>query len=463
MARLLTLAVDLKAGTSKYTKSMKGAQSTTAGFSKAMKAAAVIGAGAAAPFAALAAGILGIGLAGRKAARALAPAFERIDKTTKAADKLGLSTEAVTQLGFAFEQTGNSADAGMTSVQRMMRRVSDASKGTGEAVGALKELNLNAKQLTLLTADQQLLKVADAMQAVKNQGDKVRLSVKLFDTEGVGLLNTLADGSEGLLKMMNRADALGKSFDRFEAAKIEAANDSINEMKTAFEGVKNTLAIELAPSVQLVSGAIADVVASGKGFGDKLSAAIDGTTKSVAVLLNSFDLAGREISNLKKGVSLGLGFIKDDIPGLKKLEELIQGVKIARDFLAGGPGSKFAGIASGGELLGDKLLRTLEENRLAAFETATEKTKNQMGGLADETERVANAMRNIAGTASGRQFSTLAFNDRTGFGERSVGMRGGSGRSEQKQDEQIKVARITNDILSQVRDTLSMGQAALTV
>ena len=123
------------------------------------------------------------------------------DQLDKTASKLGISTNALSELGFAAEQTGVSYNTMAMAMQRMTRRVAEAARGTGEAKDALRELNLDAEALAKMTPDQALAKIAGAMQNVGSQSDKVRLAFKLFDSEGVALVNTLALGEEGLAAM----------------------------------------------------------------------------------------------------------------------------------------------------------------------------------------------------------------------------------------------------------------------
>lgn len=172
-----------------------------------------------------------------------------IDNLAKTADKLGVTTEALAGLQHAAELSGVSTETMNMALQRMTRRVAEAAMGTGEAKGALEELNLNADALAKLPLDEQMNIVADAMQGVEKQSDRVRLAMKLFDSEGVALVNTLSGGSEGLKEMAEEAEALGISISRVDAAMIEEANDSVTRAKSVFNGFGNQIAVELSPLI----------------------------------------------------------------------------------------------------------------------------------------------------------------------------------------------------------------------
>lgn len=179
--------------------------------------------------------------------------MQTIDSLAKTSDKLGIATHKLAGLQHAAELTGVSSEKFNMALQRMTRRVSEAANGSGEAVSALKELGISAQDLSKLTPDQQFARIADAMQGVESQSDRVRLAFKLFDSEGVGLVNTLKLGSAGLNEVQREAERLGIALSRADAAKIEQANDAITKMKRAFDGVVNTLAVNLAPWIEKIA------------------------------------------------------------------------------------------------------------------------------------------------------------------------------------------------------------------
>lgn len=179
-----------------------------------------------------------------------AKSFESLDALGKFSDRIGVTTEALVGLRYAASQTAGVTDDQLdTALQRMTRRVSQAAAGTGEAVKVLDELNLSATELNQLSPDKQFSAIADAMNEVDNQSDKVRLTFGLFDSEGVGLVNTLSQGSEGLAQFATAADQLGLALDRGAIAKIESANDSMDNVKKSATGVGNAIAVSVAPTV----------------------------------------------------------------------------------------------------------------------------------------------------------------------------------------------------------------------
>lgn len=176
-----------------------------------------------------------------------------IDTLAKTADKIGVTTEALGGLRHAAELTGVSAGTMDMAMQRLTRRVSEAANGTGEAKAALQELGINAVELEKIPLDKQMEVIAEKMGDVKSQSDKVRLAMKLFDSEGVALVNTLAGGSAGLQAMAKEAEQLGITVSRVDAAQIELANDAVTRAKGVFTGLGNQLATNFAPLIKTVA------------------------------------------------------------------------------------------------------------------------------------------------------------------------------------------------------------------
>ena len=175
------------------------------------------------------------------------------DALAKTADKIGVTTEALAGMRHAAELTGVSTETMDMALQRFTRRASEAALGTGEAVGALRELGLNAEELNKLPLDVQMEQVADAMGGLSTQSDRVRIAMKLFDSEGVALVNTLGGGSEALRAMIDEADHLGLALSRSATAQIEAANDAFTRAKGVVTGLTNQFAVAFAPILETIA------------------------------------------------------------------------------------------------------------------------------------------------------------------------------------------------------------------
>ena len=249
MAVASTVTVEFKAETAKFNNGLKKARRQAGGFGRAIGGAMKV----AAAGTAIAVGAL---------ANLTRQSFKVVDAQQKVADRLGLTQAALSGLTLAAEQTGNTQRNLQLALQRSTRRIAEAAQGTGEAKKALEELGVSAQALSRLSPDEQFIRLAGAFEQVENQSDRVRLGFKLFDSEGVGLINTLKLGEEGLRGFLGEAERLGVALDRNQTAAIEEANDAVNVLKTAFRGLGNQLAVQFAPAIAKAAEALTNFIVS---------------------------------------------------------------------------------------------------------------------------------------------------------------------------------------------------------
>jgi len=201
---------------------------------------------------------------------------EQIDTLAKTADKLGVTTEALGQLRYAAELTGVQNKQLDVGLQRMVRRLADvAETGKGPAADALEILNLKIEDLKNLSPDEQVSMIADAMGGLENQSQRVAVAFKLFDSEGVGLVNTLALGSDGLAKMAAEADKLGITLSRVEAARVEQANDQLTRVGGLIDGIGKQITVQAAPIIAGLAEEFLNVARESGGMAEVVGKAMD--------------------------------------------------------------------------------------------------------------------------------------------------------------------------------------------
>jgi len=192
------------------------------------------------------------------------------DALAKTATRIGTTTEALSRLHFAAELSGVSTDTLNMAMQRFTRRTAEAARGTGEARDAIRELGLSANDLLRLDLDEQMIKLADAFSGVEADADKVRLAMKLFDSEGVALVQTLSAGSAGLREMFSEAELLGAVMSTDAAKGVEDARDELTRLSTVFSGITAQVTAALAPAIggftEKLTEMIKEVAASQGGF-----------------------------------------------------------------------------------------------------------------------------------------------------------------------------------------------------
>lgn len=277
MARVGKIVAVLTAKTAPFAKGLKQATTRlerfTANVGKVAKRVAKVGA---AMFAGAAAALTAI----------VAKNLSAIDTLAKTADKLGIATAELQKLRLAGELTGVEIKTFDMALQRMTRRVAEAALGTGEAKGALRDLGLDAAKLAKLPLEEQFKTIADALAGVSDRGQQVRLAFKLFDSEGVALVNTLRLGRAGLEEIGAEAEKLGLTLDRVDAAKVEAANDSWTRFKSILKGVGQRITVEVAPFLTALVNKMIQWGTQGTGLAGAVSKAFEVVAKVIGFVSN---------------------------------------------------------------------------------------------------------------------------------------------------------------------------------
>ena len=234
-----------------------------------------------------------------------------IDALGKTADKIGTTTEALGAMRYAAGIAGVATTTLDMSLQRFVRRTSEAAVSMGEARGAFRELGIDVQSFNKLPLEEQIGTIADKMGTLKSQTDRVRIAQKLFDSEGVAMVQMLADGSAGLKEMSEEAGALGILLSRTDVAQVEAANDSFTRAGAVIEGLISQFSVGLAPFVEEAANLMRQAALDTEDFGsigfdaarqmvDGLARVIDAVT-GMRIAIKTVEIAWHHLKDITLG------------------------------------------------------------------------------------------------------------------------------------------------------------------
>ena len=181
--------------------------------------------------------------------KTLADVSDRLGKTSA---RLGISAEDLQKLGFAAEQSGIEVGTLEMALQRFTRRAADSAKdGTGPAQQAFDALGISITRAdgTLKDNISLLKEVADGFKGTESQAEKVRLAFKLFDSEGVKLVNLLQQGGGALDAFGDQLESVNGVITDKSISASEQLNDRFNILKRSAIGL-------LSPLVELVNNGL---------------------------------------------------------------------------------------------------------------------------------------------------------------------------------------------------------------
>ena len=254
-----SMRADLRAGAARFETDMKQARnaarkastSMTANFKKVTKQSIKLARSIVSVRTAVsaAAGATGLFLLSRRS-------IEAADAIAKTADKLGLSVETLQEYRFAAEKAGVATNTFDMAFQRFTRRSAEAAQGTGEAKDALKSLGVTIEDLRNKSPEALFRQTADALARVEDPAQRLRLAFKLFDSEGVALVNMLEDGSAGFDAVASQARALGIVLSNDTVRAAEQANDELTTMSKVLSVSATALGLDFIPVMSQLTGII---------------------------------------------------------------------------------------------------------------------------------------------------------------------------------------------------------------
>ena len=393
MGLLGVIGVGLRAETKQFDKKIRKSKKGVSGFKLSLKGAAA-GLGA-----------MGAAVGAYKMVGVVKQTLSSIDATAKLADRLGTTTEALQGLRHAAELTGVGSENMNKAIEKMNRSIGEAIEGPGAASDALKALGININDLVGLDPAVQFGIIADATNKLGTQSEKASASADIFGRSGLALVNTMALGSAGLKNSAEEAKALGISFGRVDAAKIEMANDAVLRLGQLFKGVGNSITIGLAPYIQSATTYFVEFGKSGGGVSSKILSGVEMLAKGFAYLsipVRAFQLVWKTTKMVILGVATySLAGIASMATAIESLANLVPGVNI--DISTG-----LKEIALGLAIQTADAAKDLAKT--ATKELATSTVKNMFANIRKESTKNAKkiAEQSVAAAATKKGAATAA-------------------------------------------------------
>ena len=221
------------------------------------------------------------------------------DAVGKTADKLGVGTAALQELRYAAQLAGIEQTTLDMALQRFTRRAAEAAKGTGEAKQALADMGIALKDQhgNIRRSEDLLNDVAEAFKDTKDPAERLRLAFKLFDSEGVAMVNMLVDGGAALEAVRQRARDLGIVLDEDLIRNAERAKDEMDTLGTVISANVTRALLGLAPALADASSWLANLAVDAGDAYEKLKLIAEGDFNFEGLSLGS---TRREVEERKQ-------------------------------------------------------------------------------------------------------------------------------------------------------------------
>ena len=206
---------------------------------------------------------LAAGLTLAKFLRETREAFSRIDALAKQSKTLNLGTGQLLRIQEAGALSSGLGEGQINNaLEKQAASIGQAVAGRGVGKSRLTQLKLDARELSKLSADEQFLKIADAIKEVNNRTEQVSIVQDLFGRSNAKLVETLRQGSGGILEQTKHLEKRAKYLDE-NAKRAEASNDAFTRLGSAAKGFFERVAIGASGGLERFADKFEKMVSDG--------------------------------------------------------------------------------------------------------------------------------------------------------------------------------------------------------
>ena len=210
----------------------------------------------------------GLGLLVQGAARAGAEMKDVITRTVETASALndtssalGVTTEALQELGYAAQLNGSSLEGMADGLRKLSVHMEQAATQGGESAQVFARLGVAVTEGgKLRAADAVLEDIAEKFKAMPDGARKVATAIDLFGKSGASLIPTLTVGREEIVKLREEARGLGVVMSKELIESGDSLGDTWDKLKFAADGLRYAIASPLLEPINEAVKAVIDWV-----------------------------------------------------------------------------------------------------------------------------------------------------------------------------------------------------------
>jgi hypothetical protein len=256
------------------------------------------------------------------------------DDIGKMAQKVGMSTEALSKLTYAAKLSDVSMQELQIGVQQLAKNMEAGSEGLAALGISATDSAGNLRSTAEVFAD-----VAEAFANMEDGAGKTAIAMNIFGRSGAQLIPLLNSGRRGLSDMGDEAQRLGVVISGDAAKAAEKFNDNMTRLQEAASGLTQQITQDLLPSLIGITEALLEIVKAGSPARQFLS--------DTATFLEEW---GPSLSNTRReieSITEALRYL--GILGPKVTEITIPGADMAPGGAGGGGKNKPPSLGGGGD------------------------------------------------------------------------------------------------------------------
>lgn len=246
---------------------------------------------------------------------------DELDRIGDAAAAIGITTQAMAELGFAANQSGTDAQTLEGAMGKLNLKISEGVGGNKEAVKLFADLGVQLRDTDgqVRSTEAVLADLADIFKALPEGPQKSALAVELFSKSGAGLLQFLSQGSDGIKGLREEFVALSGGSIEGAAEQAGAFNDQLDKLSVMGQAATIRFSSELLPTLIEVATMFTATGENALGMGEGMSlASLAGA--GLRTLLEFVLLVGSDVAFVLHGIGNEVGGIAAQAVALAKFD-----------------------------------------------------------------------------------------------------------------------------------------------
>ncbi len=172
--------------------------------------------------------------------------------------RTGMTTNALSELGYAAGQTGAGIEEVEKSVRKMQKTIAEAATGGKAYVDALRAVGLKYSDLKGKSPEDQFMAIAEGINKIKDPTMKAAAAVEIFGRSGTMLVPMLSDIKE----LRAEAVRLGLSMGKEQAEAADALGDAWDRLVASAKSISVAIGSALADNLTKTTNDIVAGIAS---------------------------------------------------------------------------------------------------------------------------------------------------------------------------------------------------------
>lgn len=226
------------------------------------------------------------------------------DEMNTLSAQTGLSIDTLQAFKYMEDLVDVDLDTMTGSLSKLVKNMSTASKGTGDAAAAFKALGIEVTDSNgeLRSNQTVFYEAIDALGKMENETQRDAYAMAIFGRSAQDLNPLIKTGADGIAAFVEEAEKMGYILDQDTMDGLNKTNDAFDRLSLAGTVVKNRLGAELAPVFTALADKVTEFVQTidWQEVSDKIGGAIETITSNLLELISSVDLAAiwEQVSNI---------------------------------------------------------------------------------------------------------------------------------------------------------------------